>query len=57
MFVVLVIRRNRFLDLIMIEQVGAGSCILGQDKINILQYFQCTKCNVFEITNGSGNQV
>jgi len=54
---VLMIGRNRLTDLVMIQQVRTGPGIFRQYEIHLLQHFKCPKCDVFEITDGGGDEV
>ena len=56
-FIVLMIRRKRFDDLIMIQQPGGIPGILRQDQIHLLQHLQSSERNILQITNGRRNNI
>jgi hypothetical protein len=53
--IMLVIRRKRFDDLVMVEQPGRHPGIFRQDHIDLLQYLQSPDRNILQITNGRRN--
>ena len=57
MLIVLMIRRERLDDLVMIQQPGRIPGILRQDQINLFQHLQRSERNVLQIANGGRNKV
>ena len=56
-FVVLVKRSERTNDLVMIKQFNCITGIFCEYEVHTLQYFNRTKGNIFEIADGSGDDV
>src|SRR6185437_7075122 len=57
MLIMLMIRRKGLDDLVMIQQPGRVTRILGQDHIDLLQHFQRPERNVLQIANGRRNKI
>lgn len=57
MFVVLMIGRKGFADLVMIQQMRTGTRILGQNQVHLFQDLECPEGNVFEVADWRGDEV
>jgi hypothetical protein len=53
----LVVRRQRLDDLVMIQQPGGIPGVFRKDKIHFFQHFECPERNILQITDGRRNYI
>ena len=57
MFIMLMIRRERFDDLVMIQQPAGIPGIFRKDHIDTFQHLQRPERNILQIPNGRWNEI
>ena len=57
MLIMLMIRRKRLDDLVMIQQLQGVPRIFRQDQVDLFQHLKCPEADVLQIADGRRNEV